>query len=92
MSLGIFKVPSPVNEPVKGYAPGSPERKSLQAKLKEMAAQTVEIPLIIGGKEVRTGKLAKAVMPHAHQHVLANVHMGGEAEVKQAIEAGLTSD
>jgi 1-pyrroline-5-carboxylate dehydrogenase len=87
MSLGIFKVPHPVNEPVKGYAPGSPERASLAAKVKEMAAQKIEIPLIIGGKEVRTGKLAKAVMPHDHGHVLADVHLGGEAEVKLAVEA-----
>ena len=87
MSLGIFKVPHPINEPVKGYAPGSPERASLAAKVKEMAAQKIEIPLIIGGKEVRTGKLAKAVMPHDHGHVLADVHLGGEAEVKLAVEA-----
>jgi 1-pyrroline-5-carboxylate dehydrogenase len=72
---------------VKGYAPGSPERASLAAKVKEMAAQRIEIPLIIGGKEVRTGKLAKAVMPHDHGHVLADVHLGGEAEVKLAVEA-----
>jgi 1-pyrroline-5-carboxylate dehydrogenase len=87
MSLGIFKVPHPVNEPVKGYAPGSTERASLAAKVKEMAAQKIEIPLIIGGKEIRTGKLAKAVMPHDHGHVLADVHLGGEAEVKLAVEA-----
>ncbi len=87
MSLGIFKVPHPINEPVKGYAPGSPERVSLAAKVKEMAAQKIEIPLIIGGKEVRTGKMAKAVMPHDHGHVLADVHLGGEAEVKLAVEA-----
>ena len=87
MSLGIFKVPHPINEPVKTYAPGTPERASLAAKVKEMAAQRIEIPLIIGGKEVRTGKLAKAVMPHDHGHVLADVHLGGEAEVKLAVEA-----
>ncbi len=87
MSLGIFKVPHPINEPVKGYAPGSPERTSLSAKVKEMAGQKIEIPLIIGGKEIRTGKMGKAVMPHEHGHVLADVHLGGEAEVKLAIEA-----
>ncbi|HQL48749.1 MAG TPA: L-glutamate gamma-semialdehyde dehydrogenase [Holophaga sp.] len=89
MSAGIFQVPKPVNEPVRGYAPGSPERASLRATLDRMASERIEIPLIIGGKEVRTGKLAKAVMPCDHQHVLADVHMGGEAEVKQAIEASL---
>jgi 1-pyrroline-5-carboxylate dehydrogenase len=72
---------------VKGYAPGSPERASLAAKVKEMAAQKIEIPLIIGGKEIRTGKMGKAVMPHDHGHVLADVHLGGEAEVKLAVEA-----
>ena len=87
MSLGIFKVPHPINEPVKGYAPGSPERASLSAKVREMAAQKIEIPLIIGGKEIRTGKMGKAVMPHDHGHVLADVHLGGEAEVKLAVEA-----
>jgi 1-pyrroline-5-carboxylate dehydrogenase len=89
MSMGIFQVPVPVNEPVKGYAPGSPERISLQTALKDMAGRKLEIPLIIGGKEIRTGKLAKAVMPHDHQHVLAEVHLGGEAEARLAIEASV---
>src|ERR1035438_5764794 len=87
MSLGIFRVPAPINEPIKGYAPGSPEKATLQAKLKEMAGQRIEIPLIIGGKEIRTGRLAQAVIPHDHGHVLADVHLGGEAEVQLAIEA-----
>jgi 1-pyrroline-5-carboxylate dehydrogenase len=87
MSLGIFRVPPPINEPIKGYAPGSPEKATLQAKLKEMAGQRIEIPLIIGGKEIRTGRLAQAVLPHDHGHVLADVHLGGEAEVQLAIEA-----
>jgi 1-pyrroline-5-carboxylate dehydrogenase len=87
MSLGIFKVPHPINEPVKNYAPGSPERASLAAKVQELASQKIEIPLIIGGKEIRTGKMGKAVMPHDHGHVLADVHLGGEAEVKLAVEA-----
>ena len=87
MSFGIYQVPPPVNEPVKGYAPGSPERRSLQARLASMAAERIEVPLVIGGKELRTGRLAQAVMPHDHAHVLADVHMGGEAEVALAIEA-----
>ncbi len=87
MSFGIYQVPTPVNEPVKGYAPGSPERRSLQARLASMAAERIEVPLVIGGKELRTGRLAQAVMPHDHAHVLADVHMGGEAEVALAIEA-----
>jgi 1-pyrroline-5-carboxylate dehydrogenase len=87
MSFGIYQVPPPVNEPVKGYAPGSPERRSLQARLASMAAERIEVPLVIGGKELRTGRLAQAVMPHDHAHVLADVHMGGEAEVALAVEA-----
>ena len=87
MSLGIFKVPVPKNEPVREYAPGSLERVSLQAKVDEMAGQRLEIPLVIGGKEIRTGKITQAVMPHDHQHVLADVHMAGPAEVQLAIAA-----
>ena len=87
MSLGIFTVPVPKNEPVREYAPGSPERASLSAKLAEMAGQRVEIPLVIGGKEIRTGRMAQAVMPHDHRHVLADVHLAGPAEVALAIDA-----
>jgi len=87
MSLGLFKVPDPCNEPVRSYAPGSPERARLQVKLLEMAGACEEIPLIIGGKEIHTSRIAKAVMPHDHQHVLAHVHLGGEPEVKLAVEA-----
>jgi len=67
---GNRKVPAPVNEPVKSYAPGSPERGELKARLKSMAAERIEIPLRIGGKEVRSGTTATAVMPHDHRHVL----------------------
>jgi len=87
MSFGIFQVPAPINEAVRGYAPGSSEQINLQTKLKEMGGQRPEIPLIIGGKEVFTGKMTKAVMPHDHRHVLADVHLGGEAEVRLAVEA-----
>ena len=87
MSLGIYKVPVPKNETVRDYAPGSPERATLKAKLAEMASERVEIPLVIGGKEIRTGRLAKAVMPHEHGHVLADVHLAGPEEIALAIEA-----
>jgi 1-pyrroline-5-carboxylate dehydrogenase len=87
MSLGISRVPTPANEPVRSYAPGSPERASLQKKLAEMSAAQVEIPLHIGGKDVRTGNTATTVMPHRHKHVLGTFHQGGEAEVQQAITA-----
>jgi len=89
MANGIFKVPTPVNEPVRAYRPGSPERESLKHTLNDMKASEIEIPLIIGGKEVRTGNTAKAVMPHNHRHVLATYHKAGEAEVKQAVAAAL---
>ncbi|GAB3349586.1 L-glutamate gamma-semialdehyde dehydrogenase [Lysobacter tyrosinilyticus] len=89
MSLAISKAPVPVNEPVKGYAPGSPERASLQARLKTMSAARIEMPLVIDGKDVRTGRLGEAVMPHRHAHVLGDFHQGGEAEVRAAIDAAM---
>ena len=89
MSLAISRVPTPVNEPVKGYAPGSPERASLKAKLDEMSSQSVEMPLVIDGKDVHTGRTGNAVMPHRHGHVLGEFHQGGEPEVQRAIKAAL---
>ncbi|MBN8714273.1 MAG: L-glutamate gamma-semialdehyde dehydrogenase [Xanthomonadales bacterium] len=89
MSVAISTAPVPSNEPVHSYAPGTPGRASLQAQLARMAAEKIEIPLVIGGHEVRTGKLAQAVMPHRHAHVLADVHQGGAAEVQRAIESAL---
>src|SRR5438876_3780321 len=83
----IPKIPVPVNEPVLSYAPGTPERAELKRTLKELSARQVEIPLIIGGKEVRTGNTVDAVMPHCHRHVLAQVHRAGPAEVEGAIAA-----
>ena len=84
---GLSRPPAPRNEPQKDYAPGSPERASLQRRLDEMKGERLEIPCIIGGKEVRTGNLRQAVMPHDKAHVLADVHQGGAAEVGLAIEA-----
>ena len=84
---GRRRVPTPVNDPIKSYAPGSPERASLKARLKTMAAETVDIPLFIGGKEIRTGDTAASVMPHDHQHVLGTYHKASEQHVVQAIEA-----
>jgi 1-pyrroline-5-carboxylate dehydrogenase len=84
---GRRRVPPPVNEPIKSYAPGSPERASLKARLKTMAAETVDMPLIIGGKEVRTGDTASSVMPHDHAHVLGTYHKATEKHVADAIEA-----
>jgi len=87
MLNGIIPIPSPVNEPVRMYAPGSPEKASLKARLAAMLGETPEIPLLIGGKEVRTGRTGKVVCPHDHGHVLATYHQAGEAEVAQAVAA-----
>ena len=89
MSLAISKVPVPANEPVRGYVAGSPERASLQAKLAELSASKIDMPLVIAGKDVRTGKLGQAVMPHRHAQVLGDFHQGGATEVKSAIDAAL---
>jgi len=85
----VRSVPHPVNEPVKAYAPGSPERAELKARLASMAAERIEIPLIIGGKEVRTGKTQQAVMPFDHTHVLADWHVAEPKHIKQAVAAAL---
>ena len=69
---GVRRVPQPVNEPNKTYAPGSPERADLKSRLKAMAGERIEIPLVIGGREIRTGRMAHSIMPHDHQHVLAD--------------------
>jgi 1-pyrroline-5-carboxylate dehydrogenase len=87
MSFGLFRPPSPQNEPVKSYAPGSPERAELQVRLAELKSQQLELPLVIGGEEVRTGETFEAVMPHDKDHVLATVHKGGAQEVDRAITA-----
>lgn len=89
MSDAFFKLPTPVNEPVKDYAPGDAARKQLQAQLETFRSSTMEIPLIIGGKEIFTGKTQNAVEPHRHGHVLAKVHQGGEKEAMMAVEASL---
>jgi 1-pyrroline-5-carboxylate dehydrogenase len=83
----IAKPPTPVNEPVLAYAPGSPERAEVQRRLEEMSAERLDIPSIIGGEEVRTGNTFEAISPHRRSHVLADVHQGGEAEVGRAIAA-----
>jgi 1-pyrroline-5-carboxylate dehydrogenase len=89
MTNAIFQQPSAYNEPVRTYAPGSDDRASLKAELERQRASQLEVPLIIGGKEVRTGKFQNAVCPHDHKHVLAKVHLAGEAEIRQAIDASL---
>jgi len=91
LNNAIFKVPMPFNEPVYDYAPGSPERANLKAALDDIASKKIEIPLIIGGREIRTGKLGQVVMPHDHQHVLAEYHQAGEREIELAIETAMAA-
>src|SRR3989441_6172122 len=81
------KTPVPFNEPVLSHAPGTPERAELKRALKDLSARPIEIPLVIGGKEVRPGKTTDAVMPHCHRHVLAKVHQAGPTEVQAAVAA-----
>jgi 1-pyrroline-5-carboxylate dehydrogenase len=87
MSRGIFRTPEPHNEPVLSHAPGTPERASLRARIAELAAADIEIPLVIGGRRVRTGRLVDARAPHRHDQRLARWHQAGAAEVNAAIEA-----
>jgi 1-pyrroline-5-carboxylate dehydrogenase len=84
-----YRVPIPINEPIRSYAPGTSERQALKNKLAAMSAEKIEIPIIIGGKEIRTGNTGTQVMPHRHGHVLATWHKAGAKEVEQAIKAAV---
>src|SRR5207245_527928 len=81
------KIPAPVNEPILSYAPGTRERGELKQALKDLSGRQIEIPIVIGGREIRTGRTADAVMPHRHRHILAKVHQAGPEEVQGAIAA-----
>ncbi len=87
MSNGYFQIKPPVNEPVKGYLPGSPERAALKAELDRQIAHPVEIPIIIGGKKIRSGRKANMICPHDHKKVLGEYYIAGEKELLMAIEA-----
>lgn len=89
MNNSVINFPEPKNEPVKAYLEGSPERVALEEELKRQHATIVDIPIIIGGKEIRTGNIGKVVCPQDHKHVLATYHKVGEKEVKMAIEAAM---
>ncbi len=89
MNNALFVFDYPKNETVKNYLPGSKERKELQVELDKLSSSQIDIPLIIGGKEIRTGNTGKVVMPHEHGHVLATYHKASEKEVKMAIDAAL---
>ena len=87
ITSAINSLPKPRNEPIKDYRPGSPEKQQLKQQLKSMLYEEIEIPLVIGGKQVRTGKLAKCVCPHDHAHVLARYHQAGAEHVQEAAQA-----
>ncbi|MBI9034284.1 MAG: L-glutamate gamma-semialdehyde dehydrogenase [Bacteroidales bacterium] len=85
----IFNFEYPENEPIRSYSPGSKDRKLLKLELERLSSEVMDIPLIIGGKEVRTGNLGNVVMPHNHQHILATYHKAGPQEVQMAVEAAV---
>jgi 1-pyrroline-5-carboxylate dehydrogenase len=87
MSNAIFKLDPPENEPVLSYAPGTPEREAIAARINQLRTDAIEIPLIIGGREVRTGRLAECRVPHDRGHLLARYHLAGEEEIAQAARA-----
>ena len=89
MNNSIINFPLPANEPVKAYMPGSPERVALEKELERQSKLVVEIPIIIGGKEIRTGDMGEVTCPHDHKHVIARYHKVGKKEVEMAIEAAM---
>ena len=89
MVNNVPRPPTPLNEPVLGYLPGSPERAELKAEIARQENEILEIPCIINGKEVFTGDVVEQVMPHDHSHVIARVHMATKANVEEAIQASL---
>ena len=91
MNNAYFYFPAPENEPVLSYGPGSPERVSLQKELKRMKAAQPDIPMFIGGEEVRTGKTLPLSPPHELSRVLGHYHKGGKKHVDRAIAAALAA-
>jgi 1-pyrroline-5-carboxylate dehydrogenase len=84
---GTRRVPPPVNEPIKSYAPGSPEKAELKRRLAAMSGECPEIPVVVGGKEIRTGNMVDVRSPHDHQHVIARFHKARPEDVTAAIAA-----
>ena len=91
MLKGFFNVPKATNEPVKSYAPGTPEREELQAMYQQMMSQEIDVPMYIGSEEVRTNDKRKMSPPHNHQHVLGYYNYGDASHVKAAIDAALAA-
>ncbi|HNT79390.1 MAG TPA: L-glutamate gamma-semialdehyde dehydrogenase [Bacteroidia bacterium] len=88
---GFYNVPQAINEPILNYAPGSAERKALKEALAEARSKQIDVPMYIGGKEIRTDKKVSMHPPHDHQHVLGHYHLGNADHVKQAIDAALAA-
>ncbi len=86
---GIANIPTPRNEPVNSYAPGTPAREALKDALKAQGGERVDIPVVVGGEEVRSGKVQKVVAPHRHAHVLAETHQADPAAIANAITAAV---
>ena len=82
-------VPKPINEPVLSYAPGTPERARLKSRIKELKSQEIEVPIIIGGQEIKTGDMGEMRVPHDHSHLLGRFHKAGKKEIKMAIESAM---
>jgi 1-pyrroline-5-carboxylate dehydrogenase len=91
MPKGVYAVPFPKNEPVLSYAPGSAERKLLKKALEAARSKEVDVPMYIGGQEIRTGKKVKLSPPHDHKHVLGYYHEGDKGHVEQAVQAALNA-
>ena len=91
MSKGIFNVPTPINEPIKNYAPGSAERKALQAMLKELRSKEIEVPMYIGGNEVKSNVKVRMSPPHDHKHTLGYFHRSDKKHVSLAIRSALSA-
>lgn len=89
MSKGVYQLPQMINEPIKSYAPGSPERKELKTELTAIRSITVDLPMIIGGKEIRTNKKIDIRPPHDHKHLLGHYHQGDATHVQMAIDAAM---
>ena len=91
MENGFYKIPDPQNENILDYAPGSREREELQVEVVRQTNKRLDIPLLIGGQEIRTGQIGQSICPHNHHHILADFHQGGPPEVQQAIDAALAA-
>ena len=89
MPYAFFNIPVPKNEPVLNYAPGSPEKAAIKSQLKTMMNEEIEIPILIGGEEIKTGNMGDCICPHDHAHILGRYHKAGEVEVEKAIADAL---